>query len=64
MTGQSKVILTALKKYGMFLADNGSDWYVSGATDPGWNDDDLNQVKGVPASAFEVVQLGTIQKQQ
>ena len=64
VTGQSKVILTALKKYGMFLADNGSDWYVSGATDPGWSDDDLNQIKAVPASAFEVVQLGAIQKQQ
>jgi hypothetical protein len=62
--GQSKVILTALKKYGMFLADNGSDWYISGATDPTWDDDDLNQIKATPASAFEVVQLGTIQKQQ
>ena len=60
VTGQSKVILTALKKYGMFLADNGSDWYISGTTDPKWNDDDLNQVKAVPASAFEVVQVGTI----
>jgi hypothetical protein len=59
-TGASKVILTALKKYGMFLADNGSDWYISGATDPTWNDDDLNQIKTVPASAFEVVQVGTL----
>jgi hypothetical protein len=60
VTGASKVILTALKKYGMFLADNGSDWYISGATDPTWNDDDLAQMKAVPASAFEVVKLGTI----
>ena len=60
VTGQSKVILTALKKYGMYLADNGSDWYVSGTTDSKWNDDDLNQVKAVPASAFEVVQVGTV----
>lgn len=59
-TGQSKVILTALKKYGMFLADNGSDWYISGSTDTTWNDDDLNQIKTVPASAFEVVQSGTL----
>lgn len=58
--GASLVILTALKTYGMFLADNGSDWYVSGSTDTRWNDDDLNQIKSVPASAFEVVELGSI----
>jgi hypothetical protein len=63
VTGASKVILTALKKYGMFAADNGSDWFISGASDTGWNDDDLGQIKQVPASAFEVVKLGTIVKQ-
>jgi hypothetical protein len=61
-TGASKVILTAMKKYGMFLADNGSDWYFTGATDSRWNDNDLSQLKNVPASAFEVVKLGTIYK--
>jgi hypothetical protein len=61
-TGASRVILTALKKYGMFVADNGSDWYISGATDARWNDNDLNQMKTVPGSAFEVVQTGTIQR--
>lgn len=61
VSGDSRVILTALKKYGMFMADNGSDWFVSGATDAGWNDDDLAQIKAVPASAFEVVKLGKIQ---
>ena len=61
-TGASKVILTALKKYGMFVADNGSDWFISGATDARWNDNDLNQMKTVPASAFEVVQTGTIHR--
>ena len=60
-TGTSKVILQGLKTYGMFLADNGSGWYISGATDPRWNDNDLNQLKSVPGSAFEVVQTGTIQ---
>ena len=59
-TGASKVILVALQKYGMFVADNGSDWFISGATDTGWDDTDLEQIKGVPASAFEVVQVGTI----
>jgi hypothetical protein len=51
-----QVILRALKKYGMFLADNGSSWYLSGAPDPGWNNDvlvsELGQVKG---SDFEAV---------
>jgi hypothetical protein len=61
-TGESLVILTALKKYGMLLADNGSDWYITGASDTRWNDDDLDQIKTVPASAFEVIQLGTIYK--
>ncbi|MGA7615694.1 MAG: hypothetical protein WBX15_11010 [Thermoanaerobaculia bacterium] len=58
--GAAKVILVAMKRYGMFLADNGSDWFVTGATDPRWNDDDLEQLKSVPASAFEVVELGPI----
>jgi hypothetical protein len=57
-TGKSKIILTALKKYGMLLADNGSDWFISGAPDPRWDDNDLNQLKKVPGSAFEVVQRG------
>jgi hypothetical protein len=56
------VLLKALKKYGMILADQGTSWYISGATDSRWNDDDLNQVKTVPASAFEVVKLGPITK--
>ncbi|HTD36016.1 MAG TPA: hypothetical protein VK669_00775 [Candidatus Limnocylindrales bacterium] len=59
-TGASRAVLVALKKYGMLVADNGSDWYVSGATDARWDDNDLNQLKSVPASAFEVVQTGTI----
>jgi hypothetical protein len=58
--GASLVILKALKTYGMFVADNGSGWYLSGATDSGWNDDDLNQLKSVPGSAFEAVNTGTI----
>jgi hypothetical protein len=58
-----KAILLAMQTYGMFLADNGSDWYVSGSTDARWNDDDLAPLKTVPASAFEVVQLGAITPQ-
>jgi len=60
-TGQSKIILTALKKYGVIVADNGSSWYITGAPDAGWVDTDLEQLKQVPGSAFEAVVTGTIQ---
>jgi hypothetical protein len=59
-TGETRVILEALKTYGMIVADNGSNFFVSGATDARWDDDDLNQLKTVPGSAFEVVQTGAI----
>ncbi|HCU24043.1 MAG TPA: hypothetical protein DF383_03420 [Deltaproteobacteria bacterium] len=55
-----QALLEALKTYGMFLADNGSNWYISGATDSRWDDEDLEQLKSVPADAFEVVQSGPI----
>ncbi|OAI39267.1 hypothetical protein AYO38_08025 [bacterium SCGC AG-212-C10] len=61
-SGDSLVILTALKKYGMIVADNGSNWFISGATDSRWNDDDLNQLKKVPGTAFEVVNTGSIRQ--
>ena len=47
-TGQARVVLDALKKYGMIVADNGSNWFISGADDTRWNDTDLNQLKTVP----------------
>ena len=59
-TGDSRVILEALRKYGMFLADNGGNWFVSGAPDGRWDDGELNTLKTVHGSDFEVVQLGTI----
>jgi hypothetical protein len=59
-TGAARVVLAAMKKYGMILADNGSDWFFTGATDSRWNDTDLNQLKAVPGSAFEVVASGAI----
>lgn len=52
---QSKVILAALQKYGMIMADNGSSIYISGDPDSRWNNNDLASLKTVPASAFEVV---------
>jgi hypothetical protein len=51
----NQVILTALKRYGMFLADNGADWFLSGAPDARWNDDDLHLLGNVKGSDFEVV---------
>ncbi|MGB8260868.1 MAG: Ig domain-containing protein [Terracidiphilus sp.] len=53
----NQVILTAMKKYGMILADNGGYFFFQGAPDPRWNDDDLNNLKSVPSSAFEVVRM-------
>jgi hypothetical protein len=55
-----QVILRAFKKYGMIVADNGSNWYFSGAPDPRWNDDELSTLKAIKGSNFEVVQMGTI----
>jgi hypothetical protein len=55
-----QVILTAMKKYGLILADNGSAIFISGAPDNRWNNADLNLLKQITASSFEVVQTGTI----
>jgi hypothetical protein len=55
-----QVILRALKRYGMILADNGSNWFISGAPDPRWDDDELSTLKTIQGSNFEVVQMGTI----
>ncbi len=55
-----QVILTALKKYGMFVADNGSNWFISGAPDPRWNDDDLGALRKITGNDFEVVRMGTV----
>jgi hypothetical protein len=59
-SGDALVILTAAKKYGLIIADNGTSWYITGARDPRWDDDDLNQLKTVPGSAFEAVYTGPI----
>jgi len=56
----AQVILRALKKYGMFVADNGGDWFISGAPDARWDDEVLNTLKNVKGSNFEVVKMGTI----
>lgn len=52
---QSRAVLTALKTYGMILADNGSPWYVTGAPSPGWDDDDLHELGRVTGADLQVV---------
>ena len=55
-----QVILRALKKYGMLVADNGSNWYLSGAPDSRWDDSELHTLGRVHGSDFEVVQMGPV----
>lgn len=56
----NQVILKALKKYGMILADNGSGIFISGAPDSRWDNDDLGALKSIAASSFEVVAQGIV----
>lgn len=58
LASEIQVICTALKTYGMFVADNGSNWYLSGAPDPRWSDDNLHDIDGITGAAFEVVYTG------
>lgn len=58
--GESLIVLRALKRYGLIVADNGSSWYITGAPDPRWNVADLEQIKRVPGAAFEAVRSGPI----
>jgi hypothetical protein len=54
-SGGAKTIAVALKRYGMIVADNGSNWYFGGTSDRRWDDENLNQLKRIPGSAFQVV---------
>jgi hypothetical protein len=56
----NQIILTALKKYGMMVADNGSAWYISGAPDPRWNDDDLHNLTVITGADFEAVDVSSM----
>jgi hypothetical protein len=53
----ARVILNALKRYGMIVADNGGDWFISGAPDPRWNDGELETLKRVKGVDLEVVEM-------
>jgi len=54
-SGGAKVIAEAMKRYGLIVADNGSNWYFSGSSDRRWDDENLDQLKRIPGSAFQVV---------
>ncbi len=56
----AQVVLTALKKYGVIVADNGGDWFVTGAPDPRWDDEELAMLKRVKGRDFEVVRMGEV----
>jgi hypothetical protein len=58
--GQALVVLRALKRYGLLVADNGSSWFITGAPDRRWRDEDLDQLKRVPGAAFEAVYGGRV----
>jgi hypothetical protein len=57
---QARVVLEALKRYGLVVADNGSSWYITGAPDPRWSNDDLHTLGRVKGSDFEVVDPASI----
>jgi hypothetical protein len=57
---QARIVLEALKRYGMIVADNGSDWFISGAPDPRWSNEQLRALKRVPGRAFEVVDTSSL----
>ncbi|HEY5059277.1 MAG TPA: hypothetical protein VII51_09690 [Gaiellaceae bacterium] len=54
---QARIVLQALKTYGMIVADNGSNWYISGAPNPQWNNDDLHSLGRITGADFEVVDV-------
>ena len=57
---QARVVLEALKRYGMIVADNGSDWFISGAPDRHWDNEDLHALGGVKGADFEVVDTSSL----
>jgi hypothetical protein len=56
ITGPAHAIAAAMKQYGLIVADNGSNWFISGTSDRRWSDENLDQLKSIPGSAFQVVQ--------
>jgi hypothetical protein len=54
-SGPARAIALALKRYGTIVADNGSNWFIGGTSDRRWDDRNLDQLKRIPGSAFQVV---------
>lgn len=54
-SGAARTIALAMKRYGLIVADNGSNWFFGGSSDRRWDDENLNQLKRIPGAAFEVV---------
>ncbi len=59
---QARILLEAMKRYGLILADNGSSWYVTGAPDPRWSNDQLHTLHQVHGSDFEVVDASSLRR--
>jgi hypothetical protein len=57
---QARIVLTALKRYGMILADNGSPWYVSGAPNRHWSNDALHSLGRLTGADFEVIDTSSL----
>ncbi len=55
LPAQARIVATAMARYGVIVADNGSPWYLSGAPDPGWNNDALHALGGLTGADFEAV---------
>ena len=55
LSQSAQVVATGMKTYGMIIADNGSNFFFQGEDDPGWTDEDIEPLKTIPASAFEVI---------
>ena len=57
----ARVVTTAMKRYGMILADNGSSFYFQGDSNPGWTEDDIEPLKDIPASAFDAIDVPSLE---
>jgi hypothetical protein len=62
-TGYAKVIATALKRYGIILADNGSNWFITGERNTAWPDEDISQLRAITGGDFEAVYTGPVRTQ-
>lgn len=60
LSGHAKTIARAMKRYGLIVADNGSNWFFSGTSDRRWDDENLDHLKRIPGSAFEAVKSAAV----